>query len=131
MIETESFRHAAVFSSLLVLLLAGLGMNVSLIRMRRKIFIGDGGDKFLGKAIRAHGNSAEHVPLLLVLLLLLGMLDAGATPVMALGATCLVARCVHAGGRLGNKSLFSVTGATITYLLEIGMAVWVMWLVTG
>ena len=131
MIETESFRHAAVFSSLLILLMAGLGTNVSLIRLRRKIFVGDGGDKHLPKAIRAHGNSAEHVPLLLVLLVLLGMLDAGATGVMVVGALSLLSRCLHAGGRLGNKRLFSTTGATLTYYLELGMGIWVLWLVTG
>lgn len=131
MIETESFRNAAIFSSLLVLLVTALGVNVSLIRLRLKTYLGDGGDKTLNKAIRAHGNAAEHVPFLLVPLLVLGMLDAGATALLVLGALSLFARCLHAGGRLGKKSLFSMTGTTITYGLEGGMAIWVMWLVTS
>ena len=55
---TESFQQAAIFSALLVLLVMGLGTSVSLLRMRRGIYMGDGGDKGLSRAIRAHGNSA-------------------------------------------------------------------------
>lgn len=131
MTTTDSFRQAVIFCALLVLLVTGLGLLVSAIRVRRGIYLGDGGDKPLGRAIRAHGNAAEHVPFLLVPLLLLGLLDAGTTLITVLGAACVVARCLHAGGRLGSKRLFSTSGATVTYLLEGGMALWMMWLVTG
>jgi uncharacterized protein len=130
MIETESFRNAAIFSSLLVLLVTALGVNVSLMRMRKKIYAGDGGDKPLSKAIRAHGNSAEHIPFLIAPLLLLGMLNAGGTATLVAGALCLLARCMHSGGRLGNKISFTMPAATLTYLLEGAMAIWVLVLVT-
>ena len=128
---TESFQQAAIFSALLVLLVMGLGTSVSLLRMRRGIYMGDGGDKGLSRAIRAHGNSAEHVPFLIAPLIILGLLEAGATPIMALGATSLFARCLHAGGRLGSKRIFSMIGATITYFLEFGMSVWILWILSA
>jgi uncharacterized protein len=130
MIETESFRNAAIFAALLVLLVTLLGVNISLRRMSKKVYAGDGGDKILNKAIRAHGNAVEHVPFLLIPLLLLGMLDAGATPVLVLGALSLLARCMHAAGRIGgNLIVLTMPAATLTYLLEGGMAAWVLWLV--
>ena len=128
---TESFQQAAIFSALLVLLVTGLGVSVSLLRMRRGIYLGDGGDKGLSRAIRAHGNAAEHVPFLIAPLLILGLLDAGATPIMVLGAASVVARALHAGGRLGSKRPFTMIAATITYLLEGGMAIWVLWIISG
>lgn len=127
----ESLRNALIFTCLLTMLVASLGMLVSLMRMRKRVYLGDGGDKQLANAIRAHGNAAEHVPFLIILLLILGMIDADATAVMALGGAALFARCIHAGGRLGKKRQFSVAGATITYLLEIGIPVWILWLVSG
>ena len=127
----ESLRHALVFTCLLTLLVASLGTLVSLMRMRKKVYLGDGGDKQLANAIRAHGNAAEHVPFLIILLLILGMIDADPTAVLVLGATALFARCIHAGGRLGKKRQFSVAGATITYLLEFGIPVWILVIVSG
>lgn len=131
MTVTESFQQAAIFSALLVLLVTFLGVSVSLLRMRRGIYLGDGGDKGLSRAIRAHGNAAEHVPFLIAPLLILGLLGAGATPIMACGAAAVFARCLHAGGRLGSKRPFSMIGATITYCLEGGMAIWVLWIISG
>ena len=57
--------------------------------------LGDGGDPVLLRRIRAHGNFAEYVPIILIMM---GMLEfSGARPWLlhVLGATLLVARLLH------------------------------------
>ena len=127
----QPLHAAAIFVALLVLLLVGLGVNVSLMRMRKKVRLGDGGDKTLARAIRMHGNAAEHVPLLLVLLVVLAGLGAPAAAVTALGAACLGARLVHATGMFTKVFLASASGATLTYVLEAGMSGYVLWLLAA
>ncbi len=59
------------------------------------VSLGDGGDQVLLRRIRAHGNFAEYVPILLIML---GMLEfGGAKPWLlhVLGTTLLVARLLH------------------------------------
>ena len=79
------------------------------------------------KAIRAHGNAAEYVPTLIVLILLAGARSPAAVAIpLIIGATG--ARLVHAYGLLSSPSLAAPTtarliGAGGTYLFGIGLAV--------
>lgn len=68
---------ALICTALLGLLLFGLGMFVSLQRFRSRCLTGapKEADSPLGRAIRAHGNTAEYVPVLCVLILYLGAHD--------------------------------------------------------
>lgn len=106
----------ALCTAILLLLVLVLAINVSLARGREKVPMGGtGSDAFL-RAQRAHGNSAEHTPVLV--LLLMGLATAGA-PDIALGiagATAIVARTSHALGLLGKKSALSVLGTYLTYI---------------
>jgi uncharacterized membrane protein YecN with MAPEG domain len=59
------------------------------------VSLGDGGDQVLLRRIRAHGNFAEYVP---ILLLMIAMLELGGQDKMllhGLGATLVVARLLH------------------------------------
>jgi uncharacterized protein len=78
-------------------------------------------------AVRAHGNAAEYVPILVVLFLLVGARSPEwlAIP-MIIAAT--LARLLHAYGMLTARSLAAPTtareiGAGATYLLGLGLAV--------
>ena len=122
---------AIICTALLAAMLLALGINVT--RMRA-VTGKTGGSQFtsdpasgLFKAIRAHGNAAEYVPVLIVLFLLAGARSpaAVAIPLIA-GATG--ARLVHAYGLLSSPSLAAPTtsrliGALGTYLFGIGLAV--------
>lgn len=60
------------------------------------VSLGDGGDQALLRRIRGHGNFAEYVPIILIML---GMLElSGARPWLlhVLGVTLVVARFLHA-----------------------------------
>lgn len=86
--------------------------------------LGDGGDPVLLRRIRGHGNFAEYVPLIL---LLMAMLEAGGMRdwvLHALGVTLVVARLLH-GVSLSFTShwqfgRFYGTVLTFTLLLVAG-----------
>ena len=54
-------RITGLYAALLTLLILGLAVRVMLIRRRTRIGLGDGGDRSVACAIRAHGNAVEHV----------------------------------------------------------------------
>jgi uncharacterized membrane protein YecN with MAPEG domain len=122
---------AIICTAILAAMLLALGINVTRLRA---VTGKTGGSQFttdpasgLFKAIRAHGNAAEYVPTLIVLILLVGARSPAvvAIPLIA-GAT--VARLVHVYGLLSSPSLAAPTvsrsiGAVGTYLFGIGLAV--------
>jgi uncharacterized membrane protein YecN with MAPEG domain len=78
-------------------------------------------------AVRAHGNAAEYVPVLIMLFLLVGARNPGwAAIVLIVAAT--VARVLHAFGMLSSRTLAVPTkarefGAGGTYLFGLGLVV--------
>ena len=85
---------------LLGLLAVALTMNVVRLRRKKRISLGDGGDKETLAAIRAHANFMEFVPLGLILILTVMNLYSG--PIAGiLAAALVVCRLLHAGGMLG------------------------------
>jgi uncharacterized membrane protein YecN with MAPEG domain len=105
------------------LLLFGLGLAVSALRMRSGTF--DAGsvvvDSALQRVVRAHGNTAEFVPLLVVLVLFLGARNPTAWTVACIvGVTIcrflLVIGLVFAGS-MSRPNLPRFAGALGTYLL--------------
>lgn len=87
---------AASIVALLTLLLIGLSINVSRLRLRYKVSHGDGGHKDLLVAVRAHGNALEQSLLFAVLLLALeARHGAGMSIIPMLGVGFLLARALH------------------------------------
>ncbi len=89
-----------VCAGLLGLLAVALTANVGLMRGRKRINLGDGGDAQMQAAVRAHGNFMEFVPLTL-LVIYMGSDFYGFRTVASLSVVLLVARVLHAGGMLG------------------------------
>jgi uncharacterized membrane protein YecN with MAPEG domain len=60
-----------VCSAILVILYFLLALNVSMARRREKVGVGAGTDPSgsLNKAVRAHGNAAEYIPIFVALFL--------------------------------------------------------------
>ena len=86
--------YAAIFAIVFIV----LSFRVSFVRRRVGVSLGTGGNAELERAVRAHGNFAEFVPLTL---LLLGFLEMQRTSAYALHALCLVllaGRILHAIG---------------------------------
>ena len=107
----------ALYAAPLALMFVVLAVRVIRLRRALRVAVGDGGDAALARAVRAHANFAEYVPLGL---LLLWMLEHTAPPPLllhALGATLLVGRVVHALGlsRLDEDFRWRVTGMSCTF----------------
>jgi uncharacterized membrane protein YecN with MAPEG domain len=111
----------ALYAALIGLLAAALTINVIRGRTRYAVAAGDGGEAVLARAIRAHGNLAEHAPLAL---LLIGFAEASGAPkplVHVLGIVLVAARLSSAIG-LSNSledRLPRRAGAGLTILVLI------------
>jgi uncharacterized membrane protein YecN with MAPEG domain len=105
-----------VCAGLLGLLAVALTVHVGRTRSRKKIFLGDGGDRELTLAIRAQGNLLELTPLILILLWMLhGPMGHRLPDILAI--VLVVARFLHAGGLLGFVPYGRVTGAIATTVI--------------
>lgn len=91
-------KIAALYGALAGLLFFALTLGVFQARTRAQVMIGDGGDRTLLRASRAHANCAEYVPITLLLLALAEMTGAPALLLHAVGIALLVGRAIHAFG---------------------------------
>lgn len=83
--------------ALLALLLTGLSLQVSRLRLRHRVSFGDGGHKDLLAAMRAHGNCLEQSSLFGLLALAMAALAPAGSPGLSLCCAVFVgARAVHA-----------------------------------
>ena len=116
------------YLALLALLYVVLGLQVSRLRRGHRVVFGDGDNIKLRSAIRAHGNFAEYVP---IIVLLVAMLEMSGTPAMRihlLMGALLVARLLHPLGRyVGPRTLqfqiCRVGGISLTVLVLVAAAV--------
>ena len=116
----------ALYGAINSLLILGLGVNVSRLRGKYNVFLGDGGHKDLAGAVRAHGNSVEHVPLILLLLLVAELCGGSSTVLHIFGGALVVSRLLHAVGFMRGVTAIQIPGASLTYLLEIALPIYVL-----
>lgn len=120
---------AVICSAVLAALLLLLGANVT----RERVVTGKAGGSQLPDdpasklliAVRAHGNAAEYVPVLIVLFLLVGARNPGWAAI-GLIVAATGARVLHAFGMLSSRTLAIPTkarefGAGGTYLFGLGL----------
>jgi len=115
-----------VCAGLLGLLAVSLTVSVGRLRMTKKIYLGDGGDPEMLKAIRAHGNFMEYVPLCLVLIYFVSDFY-GFWPVAIISLALLLSRVLHAGGILGFIPLGRTIGAVGTTLTLVTASVMIVY----
>jgi uncharacterized membrane protein YecN with MAPEG domain len=111
-----------VCAGLLGLLAVSLTLGVAHVRGKKKIFLGDGGDKEMLAAIRAHANFMEFVPLSLLLIYMVSDFH-GFWTVAVLSVVLLLARALHAGGMLGFIPAGRFLGATGTTLVLLAASI--------
>ncbi len=106
-----------------------LANEVSRLRKRHKVGLGEGEVPELLVAIRAHGNNAEFVPLAIVMLLLAELCGGSPMLLHIMGGSLLFARVAHWFG-LPRKSpnLYRFTGVALTWLVILGTAGYVLYL---
>ena len=106
-----------IYAALLALIFVALSIRTLRIRRGLQLAVGDGGNPIMLRAIRAHGNFAEYVPLGLLLILACEGLGAPKLLVHGLGAMLLLGRLVHAIGISRQDEVFAyrVTGMALTF----------------
>jgi len=118
--EAVQTSALALYVGLNLLLTLVLAINV--VRHR---FKGESGDPVaLEKAVRAHGNNTEYVPIILVGLGVMAMMGASAQTISILGGTLFVARLFHAYGIQQAKvpNIFGMVGNIVTWLVMLCVA---------
>ena len=119
------------YLALLALLYVVLGLQVSRLRRGNRVLFGDGDNRALRSAIRAHANFIEYVPIITLMVAMLEMSGLGATWVHLLMGALLVSRLLHPLGMYAapNTLQFRVGrmgGITITYILLIACALTIL-----
>ena len=79
-------------------LMLALALNVIRMRYLTRTRFGDAGNPDMQRAIRAHANNTEYVPIALILLVLAHELGAGLLLIHAIGLTLTVGRMLHGIG---------------------------------
>jgi len=115
---------SSTITALHALLLIALSMRVGIIRHRKKIWLLDGGDDQLTRALRVQGNFIEYVPITLILLALVEYHQAASTVVLwCMGGGLLIARLIHATSlSLSATAIGRGVGANLTFLVMASAA---------
>jgi uncharacterized protein len=116
------------YAALLALLFCVLALRVLRLRVQLGVTLGDGGHAHLQRAVRAHGNFAEFVPLALLLLLLLELSSLPAAYLHGYGGLLLLARLLHALGvsQRYEKVVWRITAKVMTINLMCAAAVFLL-----
>lgn len=122
---------AAFYIGINIFLKLGLAFRVIYIRNKTQTGIGDGGNKELMRAIRAHGNASEYMPMAMIGLFALTQFGNPAWIIHILGFVFTLGRFAHAFGistnsgvsigRLGGMVLSVSSMAIIAILCILGI----------
>jgi len=114
--------YSVYIAAILALLLIGLSLNISRLRMRHQVAFGDGGKPDLIKAVRAHGNSLEQSVLFIVLLYLgeaTGQIGGPLTA--ALGFAFIMLRVLYCTGLFARILLLRQASHALTMLVLLAV----------
>lgn len=112
----------ATVTALTAFVLIALSMNVSRLRMQHRISLGEGGNKPLQIAVRAHGNALEQALLFLLLLLIAEVQVRSSTLLVGASIAFLSARGAHAYGLLAGHIRLRQIGHGVTILVQLSLA---------
>ncbi len=110
------FSVFVLFNAIILYLLTA---NVSRLRLKLRISVGDGGNSDMIYAIRAHCNGVEQVPSFALIILALTLLQTSEVILAAFVIVFTAARVFHAYGMLFKSFLSRRIGAAATYLLQL------------
>ncbi|WP_298015996.1 MAPEG family protein [uncultured Parasphingopyxis sp.] len=115
-------------------LLLFLAIDTVRQRFRTQIGFGTGDDERLMRASRAHGNLAEHAPIVIILVALLELSQAHHLALMAVSGVFIVGRLLHALGLYmqppanGGPPWPRSVGVILSWLVILALVGWTLWL---
>jgi uncharacterized membrane protein YecN with MAPEG domain len=117
----------ALTCAVLAILLTGLSLQVSRLRIRYRQSFGDGGHKDLMLAIRAHGNTLEQSLLFGLLMLLMELTQPAWGALAAVGAVFVVARLMHTLAIFRRLLLLRQIAHVLSVLCQLALALALLW----
>jgi uncharacterized protein len=121
-------NHALTITAVFLFILLGMQMllsfRVAAYRAKTGQAIGDGGDRVLLTRMRQHGNLAENAPLFVFGVLMLELLNANRSALIAIAAAFIAFRLIHlyALSEGSMKNPLRAISALGTMLLGLGIA---------
>lgn len=106
---------ASVYIAVNILILIWLAFRVVSHRRRGKVSLGDGGSEDLARAIRAHGNATEYIPIMLIGLLALAFIQVPNWAIHALGIAFTLGRLIHPMGMTSGPIQLRQLGIVLTW----------------
>ncbi|MEP7156569.1 MAG: MAPEG family protein [Betaproteobacteria bacterium] len=124
-VTTLPVAISALYAGLLAILVVMLAVVVIRLRQTLRVGTGDGGNRDLVRAIRAHGNAVETIPLFLILLALYEINRGNVTMLHVYGAVFFISRVLHAWGLFssGGASPGRLAGTVGTFICLLGLAI--------
>src|SRR5687767_5350859 len=96
--DSAAVSVTLLYAGLNALILLTLAVLTVRVRVVTKTDIGTGDNVSMTKAVRAHGNAAEYVPMALILIAALELAGAPPTFLHGLGVALTASRLLHAQG---------------------------------
>jgi len=108
---------AAIYAVCCALILAALSVRCIRMRFKHKAPLGHGGNEEMERAMRVHANAAEHIPIVLIMIVLLAALQASVLFIHLAGIALVVGRALHAFGfsRISGPSRGRFFGQVLTF----------------
>ena len=106
-----------IFAAILSFIFVFLTVRTLRLRRRFRIAVGDFGNLEMLRAVRAHGNFAEYVPLTLLLIYFVEQVHGHSWLIYTLGSVLTLGRMSHSYGvsQLNENFFFRVFGMACTF----------------
>jgi len=123
----------AIYASISALLLIALAINVTVHRNKLGVLFGDGGKPQMIRMLRVHGNSAEYIPIGVILMGLYELDHGLPVALHVTGIALIVSRLIYIGGIWNADGVTAGRGIGIvlTWATIIALAVLNLWQISG
>ncbi len=124
---------SALYAALLGVVFIGFSAYVSSVRAKTGVSTGHEGNVDMVVAMRRHGNMAEYLPVVLLLMLFAELMGTDAKYLHAAGLIMILGRFVHPFGISADGGNFAarIGGQSATYLAMLIPIVAILWATLG
>lgn len=111
----------------LTVLLTGLSLNISRLRIRYRVSYGHANHRDLEIAVRAHGNGLEQSLMFMLLLVIAELLQSPVHLLIAIAVSFAAARTLHAAAIFMRLLLLRQVAHLTSMLMQLGCASMIFW----
>lgn len=124
-----TFAVTSLYAAILTVLFLILAALVIVQRTKTGISILHGDNMTLALAIRRHGNLAEYLPLLLILMAFCEVRGLDGTWLHVIGTVAIAGRLAHVAGLSATNANhpLRIAGGTLTHLTMLVMSAYLLW----